>query len=118
MAVSLNNRALSSRWYPGAGLYRKVSVIMKNNESIDQWGTFITTPFISEKLAKVNIKTKVSGENLSLVTHVLDQNQDTVASDTSDLLFGNEFEQNLAVSDPKLWSPESPYLIHRYFKIV
>ena len=110
IAVHLTNRELSSRWYPGAGLYRKVSVIMKNNESIDQWGTFISTPFISEHLAKVNVKTKVTGEKLSLVTHVLDQNKDTVATDSSDLLFGNEFEQNLAVSNPKLWSPESPYL--------
>ena len=110
IAVHLTNRELSSRWYPGAGLYRKVSVIMKNNESIDQWGTFISTPFISEHLAKVNVKTKVTGKKLSLVTHVLDQNKDTVATDTSDLLFGNEFEQNLAVSNPKLWSPESPYL--------
>ena len=110
IAVQLTNRALSSRWYPGAGLYRKVSVTVKNKESIDQWGTFITTPFISDKQAKVNIKTKVSGENLSLVTHVLDANQETVATDTTNLVFGHEFEQNLAVSDPKLWSPESPYL--------
>ena len=110
LAVQLTNRALSSRWYPGAGLYRKVSLIIKNKESINQWGTFITTPFISEDLAKVNIKTKVAGEKLILVTHVLDQNQDTVASNTSDLLFGNEFEQNIAVPNPKLWSPESPYL--------
>jgi beta-galactosidase len=45
-------------WYPGAGLYRKVSIIV-NNESIDQWGQFVTTPFISEEVAKVNIKTKL-----------------------------------------------------------
>jgi beta-galactosidase len=44
-------------WYPGAGLYRKVSIIVKN-ESIDQWGQFVTTPFISEEV-KVNIKTKL-----------------------------------------------------------
>ena len=47
---------------------------------------------------------------MSLVTHVLDRNKDTVAVDTTDLVFGNEFEQNLAVPDPILWSPESPYL--------
>jgi beta-galactosidase len=110
IAVQLTNRELSSRWYPGAGLYRNVSVIIKNDESINQWGTFITTPFISEDLAKVNIKTKVTGEKLSLVTHVLDQNMDTVTTNTSDALFGHEFEQNLAVSNPILWSPEHPYL--------
>ena len=32
---------------------------VKNEESINQWGTFITTPFISKNQAKVNIKTKV-----------------------------------------------------------
>lgn len=110
VAVQLTNKPLSSRWYPGAGLYRKVSLIIKNKESIDQWGTYITTPFISEDLAKVNVKTKVSGENLTLVTHVLDEQRDTVAKHTSSKLFGDEFEQNLAVSKPKLWSPERPYL--------
>src|SRR4051812_39018098 len=35
LAVHLNNMGQSSRWYPGAGLYRKVSLIIKNKESID-----------------------------------------------------------------------------------
>ena len=110
LAVQLTNRGLSSRWYPGAGLFRNVSIIVKNNESIDQWGTYITTPFISSDLAKVNIKTKVSGENLRLVTHILDSNGETLVSDKTQSIFGNEFEQNIAVSNPKLWSPETPYL--------
>jgi beta-galactosidase len=110
LAVHLNNVEQSSRWYPGAGLYRKVSIIVKNEERIDQWGTFITTPIITHELAKVNIKTKVSGKGIKLVTHILDANGNRVASDTSQTLFGNEFEQNIAVTQPKLWSPESPYL--------
>ncbi len=110
IAVQLNNRALSSRWYPGAGLYRKVQIVVKNNESIDQWGTYVTTPFISPELAKVNIKTKVSGENIQLVTHILNTDGDTLATDRSVTPFGDEFDQNIKVANPMLWSPESPTL--------
>ncbi len=110
LAVQLSNQGQSSRWYPGAGLYRKVQVVVKNPESIDQWGTFVTTPFISAELAKVNIKTKVSGSNVRLVTQVLDAKGNTVATDSTGKLFGQQFEQNLAVANPQLWSPETPYL--------
>ncbi len=110
LAVQLNNLGLSSRWYPGAGLYRKVSVIVKNEESIDQWGTFITTPYITSQLAKVNVKTKVVGENLTLVTTIFDADGNEVANNKAQTIFGSEFEQNIAVENPKLWSPENPYL--------
>ncbi|HYO21588.1 MAG TPA: DUF4982 domain-containing protein [Flavisolibacter sp.] len=110
LAVHLNNMGQSSRWYPGAGLYRNVSIIVKNAESIDQWGTYITTPLITEELAKVNIKTKVSAKSARLITYILDANDRRVASDTAQTLFGKEFEQNIAVAHPKLWSPENPYL--------
>ncbi|MFV5691992.1 DUF4982 domain-containing protein [Flavobacterium sp. LT1R49] len=110
LAVHLSNLGLSSRWYPGAGLYRKVKIIVKNKESIDQWGTFITTPFISSDLAKVTIKTKVSGENLRIITEIKDAKGIEVATNENSTLFGNEFEQNIAVKNPHLWSPENPYL--------
>jgi beta-galactosidase len=110
LAVQLKNKGLSSRWYPGAGLYRKVRILVKNEESIDQWGTFITTPFISPVLAKVNIKTKVSGNRSELRTYILNAKGDTIASDKSQAIFGKQFEQNIAVPNPQLWSPESPYL--------
>jgi beta-galactosidase len=42
LAVKLSNKEFASRWYPGAGLYRNVSLIIKK-QSIDQWGQFITT---------------------------------------------------------------------------
>ncbi|QHL86819.1 DUF4982 domain-containing protein [Nibribacter ruber] len=110
LAVHLTNQGESSRWYPGAGLYRKVQVIVKNKESIDQWGTFVTTPFISGELAKVNIKTKVSGDRVRLLTQVMDAQGKVVAADSTSKVFGREFEQNLAVQNPQLWSPEKPYL--------
>ncbi|MBB1284106.1 glycoside hydrolase family 2 protein [Flavisolibacter sp. BT320] len=110
LAVHLQNVGQSSRWYPGAGLYRKVSVIVKNTESIEQWGTSVTTPVITPEMAKVNIKTKVSGAGLRLVTDILDAEGKKVASDTTRTVFGNEFDQSIGVAQPKLWSPESPYL--------
>ncbi|HUC81066.1 MAG TPA: hypothetical protein VMR70_09125, partial [Flavisolibacter sp.] len=97
LAVHLRNVGESSRWYPGAGLYRKVSIIVKNAESIDQWGTYITTPFISSEQAKVNIKTTVSGKNLRLVTDILDADGKKVATGTTQTLFGEQFDQNVSI---------------------
>ncbi|AUC86604.1 beta-galactosidase [Polaribacter sp. ALD11] len=110
LAVKLTNKSLSSRWYPGAGLYRNVRIITKNKESIKQWGTFITTPIVAKELAKVNVKTKVSGKGLTIVTKILDAKGSLVAKNKTSSIYGNEFEQNIAVKNPKLWSPETPYL--------
>lgn len=110
LAVQLTNKPFASRWYPGAGLYRKVSVIVKNQESINQWGTFITTPFINQEEAKVNIKTSVSAENSRLITTIFDARGVQVNSNETTIQFGNQFDQNIKVAHPKPWSPETPYL--------
>ena len=110
LAVQLTNKPFASRWYPGAGLYRKVSVIVKNQESINQWGTFITTPFINQEEAKVNIKTSVSAENGRLITTIFDARGVQVNSNETTIQFGNQFDQNIKVAHPKPWSPETPYL--------
>lgn len=110
LAVKLTNLEESSRWYSGAGLYRNVRIIIKNKESIDQWGTFITTPLITQDIAKVNIKTKVSGKALRIITTIFDDEGNHINSHETSELFDNEFDQNIAVNHPKLWSPESPYL--------
>ncbi|MEI6948379.1 DUF4982 domain-containing protein [Paraflavisolibacter sp. H34] len=110
LAVHLSNRELSSRWYPGAGLYRKVRLVVKNPESVEQWGTYITTPLVTPGLAKVKVRTKVSGAHLRLVTEIVDAQGKTVAADTARTAYAGEFEQNLPVARPQLWSPETPNL--------
>ena len=110
LAVKLYNEEFSSRWYPGAGLYRNVSLIVKNQESINQWGTFITTPIANEEVAKVNIKTDFSGEHLRLITRIYDKNKKQIAQVESAESFNNQFDQNIKIETPNLWSPETPYL--------
>ena len=117
IAVKLNNREQSSRWYPGAGLYRNVSIIVKNKESIDQWGVFVTTPYVTKESTKVNIKTKVFGKNLKLVTTIVDAEGKTINSQETSTLFDNEFDQNMAVKNPNLWSPDTPYLYKAVSKL-
>lgn len=110
LAVRLENQPKSSRWYPGAGIYRKVQVIVKDKISINHWGVNITTPFISDDVAKINVKTNISGEGVKLVTEILDAEGKIIATSSYNEKFGDQMEQNIAVSTPKLWSPETPYL--------
>ncbi|SCY92920.1 DUF4982 domain-containing protein [Flavobacterium caeni] len=110
LAVKLTNLPFSSRWYPGAGLYRKVSLIVKNPENFEQWGTFITTPKIDANSATVNIKAKTAGQNLTMSTRIEDANGTTVATFQNEQTAKDTFEQNLTVKAPHLWSPETPYL--------
>ena len=110
IAVQLSNLGLSSRWYPGAGLYRNVRVIIKNKNSIDQWGTFITTPLVTDQLAKVNIKVNVSGSNLTLKTKIIDNKGVKVTNLTTDQQIANTFDFNIEITNPKLWDIESPNL--------
>jgi beta-galactosidase len=117
LAVRLENKPSSSRWYPGAGIYRKVQIIVKDEVSFNQWGTFITTPFVTGELAKVNIKSEVTGENVSVVTQIKDAGGKVVATNKSDEVFGNMVEQNVAVPNPKIWDIETPYLYTAHSKL-
>ncbi|WP_303924134.1 beta-galactosidase GalB [Draconibacterium sediminis] len=117
LAVRLENKESSSRWYPGAGIYRKVQLIVKNEVNFNQWGTFITTPFVSEEEAQLNIKAEVNGSNVKVVTEIRDAEGSVVATNTTDELFGSKTEQNIAIPKPKLWDTESPYLYTANMKL-
>jgi len=114
LAVRLENKPESSRWYPGAGLYRNVHVIQTNKAHIPVWGTYITTPFVSEEYASVRLRTEIAGDhaNIRIVTEIRDMDNKVVATkdNTQQLDHGRPFEQNFIVENPRLWSPETPYL--------
>ncbi len=120
IAVRLNNNQPTSRWYSGSGIYRNVWLTALNPTHVDYCGMFVTTPSVSSGSAKVNVKTKIlnqSGESqlVTLKTSLLDAKGNTVATHSSSDVNINAdssstLSQNLAVFNPKLWSPSSPYL--------
>ena len=60
LAVRLENLpGILPRWYPGAGLYRNVHVIVTENAHIPVWGTYVTTPTATKEFAKVNVRTQI-----------------------------------------------------------
>jgi beta-galactosidase len=113
---------MSSRWYPGAGLYRNVHLVVTSDVHVPIWGTYVTTPRVSEEYASVNLKTTVVGSGdrpLRVVTEIVGPDGQIVVTKENErrINHGNPFEQNFTVDRPKLWTPETPYLYHAVSKI-
>ncbi|MDR1406760.1 MAG: DUF4982 domain-containing protein [Tannerella sp.] len=117
LAVRLENLPESSRWYPGAGIYRNVHVIITEDAHVPVWGAQLTTPEVNRDFAKVKLKTSVEypgalPEKLLLMTDIRDARQKVVSHAESQLAkYDNRtFEQDLLVESPVLWSPSTPEL--------
>lgn len=114
--VSLENLPESSRWYPGAGLYRNVHLVETDKVHIPVWGTQLTTPFVSDDYATVRLSTDVEGvskrEKVVIRTTVTDPSGREVAEAEGEYNFypGVPYTQNLRVDKPQLWTPETPSL--------
>lgn len=112
IAVSLQNVDESSRWYPGAGLYRPVTLEFVPKVHFDAWKTFITTPNIVNGKATVLYETKVAGDagNCKISVSLRDKEGKEVSTASADVLDKSKVLLELSVSNPNLWSPETPYL--------
>ncbi len=110
VSVRLQNMEKSSRWYPGAGIYREVKLLIKDRVSFEQWGTFVTTPYVTEEVAQVNIKAVVNGENTRMTTILFDEAGQELVRKENTAAIGTRIEQNLPLESPQLWSPETPHL--------
>lgn len=110
--VHLNNVEESSRWYPGGGLYRPVSVELYGNENFSTWDTFVRTLKANRQAAEVEVNALLEGKigkSGKTVISLLDEKGTKVAEQTI-LGAAPEIKTTLKVANPQLWSPESPYL--------
>ena len=81
-----NSQQKNCRWYSGSGIYRHVWLLTTGKRYIDEWSVNVATPDIHT----VNIKAEVVMENGS-----------------RELI-----EKTIHEDNPRLWSPEDPYLYH------
>ena len=120
LAVRLENMPESSRWYPGAGLYRNVHVIVTEDAYIPIWGTYITTPQVNDKFARVRVETKVnlpeqadpSQYRIKTILCKPDGSRlQEKIQPLTDIVYNKDMlVQEFIVEDPELWSPEHPTL--------
>ena len=125
LAVRLENEHESSRWYPGAGLYRNVHLVVNEDAYVPTWGTQLTTPVVKKEYAKVHLVTELcmpEGKRMSdyrIVTELKDAAGKTVAAaeNKGSRYDGNTFVQDFVIDNPALWSPETPSLYTAESKI-
>lgn len=115
LAIRLENKPQSSRWYSGAGLYRNVHIITTDSIHVPVWGTYITTPKVTDEFASVKLQTKIANsgqDEVTVKTQIIDPNGKVVTQSENKRKINHSqpFEQNFIVENPMLWSPESPSL--------
>ncbi|MGA3286960.1 MAG: beta-galactosidase GalB [Bacteroidota bacterium] len=120
LAVKVDNsQQPNSRWYSGSGIYRNVWLVTTEKVFVDHWGTYVTTPEVSEYSAKIVIQTKVcntftKNQPMTLTTSIVDKNDKKISNaETKTIIEKNsagEIKQILMVKSPILWSIENPYL--------
>ena len=110
--VHLNNVEESSRWYPGGGLYRPVTVELYGKENFSTWDTYVRTLKASKEEAELEVNALLQGKlgkGGKTVIALTDANGKKVAEQTINGATP-AIKTTLKVATPQLWSPESPYL--------
>lgn len=123
IAVKINNRQASSRWYSGSGIYRDVKLTITDQVYVEQYGTYVTTPNVpkeySTDMATVNVKTNIVNEEfedkeIQVISTIYDNESKKIAekANSQTVIKGNriQFNDDIIVENPKLWSTINPYL--------
>jgi beta-galactosidase len=114
-----NSHQPNLRWYSGSGIYRHTWLINTGPVYVEQWGTFVTTPQITQDKAVVEVTTRVRNDTrksapCTLTTSIVGQDGVSVQSEETKIgvAAGENYVviQRLTVSNPRLWSVATPNL--------
>ena len=119
IAIRLENLPNSSRWYPGAGIYRNVWLVETNPVHVGEWGTVVTTPEATADAGPVNLKVTVDNDSksdaaMSVSTQIFELGSDdkrggeavvTIAPANLTVPAGRDatVEMKGTIAHPKLW---------------
>lgn len=120
--VDLNNVEESSRWYPGGGIYRPVTLIVNEDEArFETFETFAYTTRADKKQAEMKVTAKVGGNitdgTMGVNIALYDRKGFIVAESHCNMTETGDINAVLDVKKPQLWSPESPYLYRLVTKL-
>ncbi len=119
LAVRLTPEPRSSRWYPGAGIYRHVWLDVTGPVHVARWGTTVTTPAVTDEQATVRVRTAIRNRRadsarVTLQTSVVGRNGDEAgrAAVEQTLPAGGTgtVDSEVTVPRPELWDVDRPYL--------
>jgi len=121
------SKPLTGRWYTGSGIYRHVWLKVQEPVHIGNWGVSFVASNISTEKSDFEIEVKVNNENESdepvqVAAILLDENGNRVANVEGTLIIASQTNSSIKLTgevvDPKLWSPESPYLYTLKTKVI
>jgi len=120
ISVMVNHKDIAdSRWFTGSGIYRDVYITITDHIHIDQYGVFVTTPVASQEQATIAINVRLSNETMKdetiqIQNTLWDSNGKIIDSTMETMILpsetGTEVDQTINVTNPSLWSPDTPYL--------
>ena len=124
LAVHLQNIEESARWYPGAGIYRPVRLVLHPQNYLKTWGTFARTTMVSGISADATMAqearlyitseavigaTLPKGKKLRVRQSLVDA-QGNVVAKSEEEAGRHESIHVLTIQNAHLWSPEAPRL--------
>lgn len=113
LEVDLKNVEESSRWYPGAGIYRPVTLLLTQQTHLDDWSIYIRTVSQKNGNAILEVEGRVLKPDHNVFANVALVSPDDHSAVTNREIHINDdgsFHTTLNVEDAKLWTPETPYL--------
>ncbi len=119
VAIKADTREHDSRWYPGAGIYRKITMITTSPVHAGIWGTYVKTPVIDDTAAIIHIYTTLvnhsnNAKDVTLEGKILDPDGKDVASGqkTASIPAGGETTVDywITLRDPERWDIGAPVL--------
>nr|WP_279346175.1 beta-galactosidase GalB [Gramella oceanisediminis] len=111
-----NSKQPNSRWYSGSGIYRHVWLNTTNKLHVANWGSFVTTPIVSEDSAAISIESMIENEypvskTATIETSIL-FNEAEISSTEENFSFEansiKNIQQRITIETPQLWSIDTP----------